>query len=185
MIKLLLSAGKYPAKIGVAVEAFEKKLPRLSRALSAEPWRLAAAQKKLLPRKVHIAVQVITDRTMLNMNTAYRNKPTTTDVLSFSYLESGEPLFPHEPVGEICISYKTAATQAKENGLALADEFCVLAVHGALHVMGYDHELSARENAAMHKAEQRVLAAAGIQVGLTGRQLPQALKGSGNRKASR
>ncbi len=109
---------------------------------------------------------------MLKMNTHYRNKPTTTDVLSFSYIESGAPVFAHEPVGEICISHRKAAAQARENGLTLTDELCVLAVHGALHVMGYDHERSEREKAAMHNAELRVLAAADIRSALTGRQLP-------------
>lgn len=108
---------------------------------------------------------------MLKMNTRHRNKRSTTDVLSFSYLESGLPVFSHEPVGEICISHHKAAAQARENGLTLADELCVLAVHGALHVMGYDHERSEREEAAMHRAELSVLTAAGIKLGLTGRHL--------------
>ena len=130
-----------------------------------------------MPKSVQIEIQIITDRTMLKLNTQYRNKATTTDVLSFSYLESGLPVFAHEPVGEICISQRKAATQARENGLTLADELCVLAVHGSLHVMGYDHERSKREETVMHRAELRVLAAAGIHSGLTGRNL-QATGGS-------
>lgn len=172
MIKLTLAAGKYPAGTQAAVETFDKRLRRLSAALSTLPWRLPAAQKKKIPQSAQIDIQIITDRTMLKMNTQYRNKRTTTDVLSFSYLESGLPVFAHEPVGEICISHHKAAAQARENGLTLADELCVLAVHGALHVMGYDHERSAREETAMHRAELRVLTAAGIQRGLTGRHLP-------------
>lgn len=171
MIKLTLAAGKYPAGITAAIETFDKRLHRLSKALSTLPWRLRAAQIKRIPKSAQIDIQIITDRTMLKMNTQYRNKPTTTDVLSFSYVESGLPVFAHEPVGEICISHRKAATQARENGLTLTDEFCVLAVHGALHVMGYDHERSEREETAMHRAELRVLTAAGIQSGLTGRHL--------------
>ncbi len=169
MIRFELAAGKYPAGIGAAVETFGKRLTRISKALSSLPWRLSAAQKKKLPQKAQIGIQIITDRIMMNMNTRYRNKRATTDVLSFSYMESGAPVFAHEPVGEICISHRKAAAQARENGLTLADEFCVLTVHGALHVMGYDHEHSASEKTAMQRAEQRVLASAGIPIGLTGR----------------
>lgn len=177
MIRLTLAAGKYPAGIKAAIETFDKRLHRLSKALSILPWRLPAAQIKRIPKSVQIDIQIITDRTMLKMNTQYRNKDTTTDVLSFSYLESGLPVFAHEPVGEICISQNKAATQARENGLTLTDELCVLAVHGALHVMGYDHERSEREETAMHRAELSVLTAAGIHSGLTGRHL-QATDGS-------
>lgn len=118
---------------------------------------------------MQIGIELITDHSMSKLNTQYRDKATTTDVLSFSYLEAGAPLFTHEPVGEILISHQTAATQARENSLTLSDELCVLAVHGALHVMGYDHERSPREKTAMHKAEIKVLTAAGIKGGLTGR----------------
>lgn len=169
MIKLVLAAGKYPADIQIAVNSLKKRLNKISNALSALAWRLPPAQKKKIPGTAHIGIQIITDRVMVKMNTQYRDIPATTDVLSFSYLESGGPLFPHEPVGEIYISHRKAAAQARENNLTLTDELCVLAVHGALHVMGYDHERSPGENTAMQKAEVRALVAAGVAGGLTGR----------------
>jgi probable rRNA maturation factor len=82
---------------------------------------------------------LISDRKMLQLNKQFRNKNSTTDVLSF----------PHEPdefdtdtnnLGDIVISAEQAERQAKENGLTLENEIKQLILHGLLHLCGYDHE---------------------------------------------
>ena len=85
------------------------------------------------------SVAFVSDRRMKELNTFFRNKPSTTDVLSF----------PHEPdefdsdktnLGDIVISVEQAERQAKENGLTLENEIQQLILHGVLHLSGYDHE---------------------------------------------
>ncbi len=60
-------------------------------------------------------------------------------------------------LGDIVISVQTAEQQAIERGHSLRDELRVLLVHGVLHLLGYDHELSAQDEAEMAAAEQRLL----------------------------
>ena len=85
------------------------------------------------------AVVFISDRRMKELNSLFRGKASTTDVLSF----------PHEPdefdddasnLGDIVISVEQAARQAEENGLTLENEIKQLILHGLLHLCGYDHE---------------------------------------------
>jgi metalloprotein, YbeY/UPF0054 family len=84
-------------------------------------------------------VAFVSDRKMRQLNKQFRNKNSTTDVLSF----------PHEPdefdtdtnnLGDIVISVEQAERQAKENGLTLENEIKQLILHGLLHLCGYDHE---------------------------------------------
>ena len=74
------------------------------------------------------------DRTVHRLNREYRGKDKPTDVLSFPG--------PHEHgnLGDIVISVETAARNARGLGRTLAQELDVLALHGFLHVLGYDHE---------------------------------------------
>jgi len=85
------------------------------------------------------AIAFISDRRMKELNSFFRGKNSTTDVLSF----------PHEPdefdndasnLGDIVISVEQAARQAEENGLTLENEIKQLILHGLLHLCGYDHE---------------------------------------------
>jgi len=78
------------------------------------------------------------------LNAQYRQKNQPTDVLAFASLETpfpsgeafeGEPLY----LGDIIISVETAQEQAVENGHSLTQELAWLAVHGLLHLLGWDH----------------------------------------------
>ena len=91
-------------------------------------------------RDSRLTVAFISDDRMKQLNSLFRNKDTTTDVLSF----------PHEPdefepkgdsfLGDIVISVEQAQKQADENGLSLEGEIKQLILHGLLHLCGYDHE---------------------------------------------
>ena len=99
------------------------------------------------------AIAFISDRRMKELNSFFRGKNSTTDVLSF----------PHEPdefdtdtsnLGDIVISVEQAARQADENGLTLENEIKQLILHGLLHLCGYDHETDDGEMNA-HELELR------------------------------
>ena len=85
------------------------------------------------------------DQTVRELNQTHRAKDKPTDVLSFPLFE-GEvfafPTAPDEPIalGDMVISVETAARQALELGHDLADEIAFLSIHGALHLLGYDHD---------------------------------------------
>jgi probable rRNA maturation factor len=75
------------------------------------------------------------------LNLEHRGKDKATDVLSFALFEGEAMPFPGEDLalGDLVISVETAARQARELGHDLRHEMAFLAIHGALHLLGYDH----------------------------------------------
>jgi probable rRNA maturation factor len=155
LIGLELVPAAIPARLRAEFEIFIKTVPAIMTALKTVKPKPSA---KPAPRqKMNVLVQLVTDAEIAKLNKIYRNKTGPTDVLSFCYAERGAKTFSHEPYGEIYISYPTAARQAREMRHTLAHELTVLAVHGALHVMGYDHEKSERGRLEMQKLETTAL----------------------------
>jgi probable rRNA maturation factor len=81
-----------------------------------------------------VALLLTGDATIRRLNARYRHKDRPTDVLSFPGPGGDVGL------GDIVISVPTAARNARDLGRSLAQELDVLALHGFLHVLGYDHE---------------------------------------------
>ncbi len=137
------------------IETFAEQIPQIQTALRpVEPKRRA---KPAPGQKMHVLIQLTGDAVIARLNEGYRGKKGPTDVLSFCYAEKGGIVFSHEPYGEIYISHATAKRQARSLRHSLAHELLVLAVHGALHVMGYDHEKSERGRREMQKLENAVI----------------------------
>jgi len=100
------------------------------------------------------------DSYLHDLNRKYRGRDVPTDVLSFSYLEeeyNGDNPGEHEfAVGDIYISIDRACEQAEQAGHSLEREVALLAVHGFLHLLGYDHE-QADDARLMRKKELELL----------------------------
>lgn len=98
-----------------------------------------------------LALVFIGDRTMRRINRDYRQIDKTTDVLSFSYVDE-----PHSGgvLGEIFVSPAVARNQAEEAGCALDEEVARLALHGLLHVLGYEHETSSTRRSMLGRQER-------------------------------
>lgn len=92
----------------------------------------------------NFTVAFISDRRMRELNKTFREKNSTTDVLSFPF-DPNEFELGEETLGEIVISIEQAEKQAAENDLTLASEIKQLILHGILHLCGYDHETDAGE----------------------------------------
>ena len=98
------------------------------------------------PQNISVNVVLIDDEQIKQMNKQYRNVDKVTDVLSFPMVEDFNNLknefdfFSGEcNIGDIYINLNKAKQQAKEYGHSTKREFCFLAVHGFLHLLGYDH----------------------------------------------
>lgn len=96
------------------------------------------------------------------LNHRFRGKLKTTDVISLQYLEELEeieqasgPFDLH--LGDIFICREVAKRQANKFKIRFEEEFTHLLVHGALHVLGYDHERSREDELIMEKKEQALL----------------------------
>ena len=117
----------------------KRRRPRVSAAsLAAFLRRTARAAPEA--RGDGIVVALVGDAAMRRLNARFRAKDRTTDVLSFPSGGSREPDGSH-PLGEIVISVPQAARQARDAGHSLVREVRILALHGYLHLLGYDHEV--------------------------------------------
>lgn len=107
--------------------------------------------------EAEISLVLVNDRQIRDLNESYRGLPAPTDVLSFPMGE-GEfrELHPHL-LGDVVISLETASRQARESGHPLELEVCLLLIHGILHLLGYDHEGSAKKRKAMQTKERELL----------------------------
>ncbi len=94
-----------------------------------------------------LALVLASDRLLRRLNRAYRGKDRPTDVLSFPG-EGGE-----DGLGDVVISVETAERNARALGRSLPGELDLLALHGLLHVLGYDHET---DDGTMHRLERRL-----------------------------
>lgn len=94
--------------------------------------------------------------TIQQINQMYRQKNQPTDVLSFVNDEEQD-----DSLGDIFISIDKAQEQAKTYGHSLKREIGFLAVHGYLHLKGYDHETKAQEEV-MFKLQEDILLKANL-----------------------
>ena len=103
-----------------------------------------------------VTVAIVSDARVRALNRQYRRKDKVTDVLSFPSGERGY-------LGDVVIAAGVAARQAREAGHSLATELRVLALHGLLHLLGYDHE---RDDGRMARLERRLRRRGGLAKGL-------------------
>jgi probable rRNA maturation factor len=97
-----------------------------------------------------VSVVATGDEVLAGLNQKFRGIKEPTDVLSFAAQEAA-PGFVSAPeaatyLGDILIAVPYSRRQAAELGRDLADELRLLAVHGALHLLGYDHSEPEDEN---------------------------------------
>jgi len=98
------------------------------------------------------------DEYIKSINSEYRGKDKPTDVISFAYRDDPFPVIdnPMEELGDIYISLEKASEQAVEYEVTLADELKRLIIHGVLHLLGYDHELSSEDEKTMNTLEEKI-----------------------------
>ncbi len=87
-----------------------------------------------------VSVLIVNDARIRKLNRLYRGIDTPTDVLAFAMGEGEFASIHPELLGDIIISVERAATQAARAGHSLGEEVCLLAVHGTLHLLGYEDE---------------------------------------------
>jgi probable rRNA maturation factor len=103
-----------------------------------------------------LSILFVGDKKMLELNSAYRGKNKTTDVLSFEAQIPVEIKEGLRILGDIVISVPRAESQAKSAHIEFYDELCRLLIHGVLHLSGYDHEVSPYMARKMRKKEQEI-----------------------------
>ncbi len=87
-----------------------------------------------------LSVTLVGDDEIAALAGRYGRAPRPTDVLAFSMLEGPGADHRGSALGDVVISVETAERQAQERGVPLDEELRDLLIHGALHVLGMDHE---------------------------------------------
>ncbi len=130
---------------------------------------LAAWLRRLAPRAARgsLAIALVTDARIRALNRTYRGRDAATDVLSFpAEVDSARSTTRASwALGDIAIATGVARRQARAAGHSYATELRVLALHGLLHLMGYDHEDPA-DAGRMARIERRLRAKGGLPSGL-------------------
>ena len=121
--------------------------PRLRRVLRGAARPLRA--------KGEVALVLAGDGLLRRLNREFRGRDKATDVLSFPG-PGGE-----EGLGDVVISVPTAARNARRQGHSVLRELDVLALHGLLHVLGYDHET---DDGMMDRLEKKLRRSLGLAV---------------------
>ena len=145
-----------PVCLDVSVEY---ALPRLGlpAAVSFRKWVAAALKGRI--READLAIRIVGTKEGRALNRHYRGRDYATNVLSFpAELPEGVKL---PLLGDIVLCAPVVAREAREQKKALAAHWAHLTVHGALHLLGWNHE-DTREAECMEQLEREILAELGI-----------------------
>jgi probable rRNA maturation factor len=123
--------------------------------------RLSAWLRRVAPARARgtVSVALVSDRRIRALNRQYRGKDYTTDVLSFRSNPKSRIPNPDALLGDVVIGRGVARRQAREARHSELTELRLLALHGLLHLLGYDHE---RDNGRMLRLERRLRRKGGL-----------------------
>ena len=131
---------------------------------------LARWLASVIPARVRgdVGIALVSDRHIQTLNRHYRRTNAPTDVLAFEAGAGGAVVAARPFLGDIVIATGIAKRQAREAGHSYATELRVLALHGLLHLIGYDHDRPA-DRGSMARAETRLRRKGGLREGLISR----------------
>lgn len=126
----------------------QKKIQIWLDAVMRELKQQKIRNKELLKLK-EVTLVFLDSPEMRRINQQFRGKNKPTDVLSFAPVEKGS-------FGEILFCLDVLKKQAKQQGHTLENEFLYMLIHGILHLLGYDHERSTKEEKLMFKIQDQL-----------------------------
>ncbi|MDR1607680.1 MAG: rRNA maturation RNase YbeY [Deltaproteobacteria bacterium] len=119
--------------------------------------RLNKVLKALNQAEADFTALITDDQSILALNLEFRGLNKATNVLAFP---NGQP-FPREKgryLGDVALSMETVQREALAADRPLGEVFYFYLIHGLLHLLGYDHALGPKEEAAQEAQEKRLLA---------------------------
>jgi len=135
------------------------------RAPGLRPWLVSVAPGRA---RGALVIALVSDAEIRALNRRYRRTNQPTDVLSFPAGPAGSPdreANGQVSLGDLVIATGVARRQAAEAGHSYATELKVLALHGLLHLLGYDHH-GADDHGRMERLEARLRRRGGLSAGL-------------------
>ena len=128
--------------------------------------RFVSRAKRAAELRGEVNILVTSDSELRRLNQRFRGKDKPTDVLSFPAVSFKN----NDLAGDIAISAQLASENAKRLGHTVAQEVEILALHGILHLAGYDHE---KDHGEMAAREARLRGAMALPLGLIERSSPR------------
>jgi len=127
----------------------------------AEEAVLAALElsKARVKGVAELSILLTNDEEQQALNREWRDKDSSTNVLSFPQIEPFGPVV--GLLGDITLARETLIREAEEQGVSFEDHFTHLVVHGFLHILGYDH-MNEEEALLMEGLETQILAKLGV-----------------------
>ena len=120
------------------------------------------------PQNISANLALVGERKIKQLNKTYRNIDKVTDVLSFPMVDNFDQIESEQDfdiglcnVGDIYINLQRAQQQAAEYGHSLKREFCFLALHGFLHLLGYDH-IEKQDEKVMFELQDKIMKKANV-----------------------
>ena len=123
---------------------------------------LSYGLKKLKQEEVIFNVIIVDNDYIHNLNKTYRGIDRETDVISFALEDDKTFNLEIRVLGDVYISIDKAISQSEEYGHSLLRELCFLAVHGMLHLLGYDH-MNKEDEIVMFQLQEEILDEMGIK----------------------
>lgn len=151
-----------PVRLDVAV-GYAVPRTGVPAAVSFRRWVAAALDGRI--READLAIRIVASKEGRALNRHYRGKDYATNVLSFpADIAAGVKLpkgVTMPLLGDLVLCAPVIAREAKEQAKPLAAHYAHLTVHGALHLLGWNHE-DAREADCMEQLEREILAGLGL-----------------------
>ena len=88
--------------------------------------------------EISINLRIISDKEMTELNRKFRNKDTSTNVLSFTNEDISKTITGN--LGDIAINYDYLERESKEQSKSFDDHMIHMLVHGIYHILGFDHK---------------------------------------------
>ena len=132
----------------MTVPTSSMRLKKVFKKLHFASRQMRLRNKNLLGLKV-ITLVFLSSAEMKKINKTYRGKNKTTDVLSFSPTAT-------DSIGELVFCIDVLKNQAAEQKHSLGHEFLYMLIHGLMHLLKYDHEISKREQVTMFKLQDKL-----------------------------
>ena len=146
-------------KVNVEVnnKSWHKKIKNPKKYFSEKLKKISKIIKFFKDKNITFTILLTNSLNMKKLNNKFRNRNTSTDVLSFPFLSSNNLKFLKQKkfyIGDIAVSYEVINSRSKKKNFFL--EFDKVWVHGLLHLIGYNH-IKNKDYFKMSKFEKRIL----------------------------
>ena len=138
-------------------KSWNKKIKNPKKYFSEKLKKISKIIKFFKDKNITFTILLTNSLNMKKLNNKFRNRNTSTDVLSFPFLSSNNLKFLKQKkiyIGDIAVSYEIINSRSKKKNFFL--EFDKVWVHGLLHLIGYNH-IKNKDYFKMSKFEKRIL----------------------------